>query len=119
MNKNQQFPDHQLDVYTVSLQALKLAKSICDDVPRGYRSFADQLLRSTGSVTLNICECANGRTRAERRNAYGIARKEAGEAAGTIEALVIMDLVGEDKAKELHGLLYRLNCMLKGLIEKQ
>ena len=113
-----QFPHHRLAAYTQALDALVLAKTLADGVPRGYRSFADQLLRATGSVVLNTCEGENARTAGEKRQAFGVARKEAGEAAGAAEALARMGLAPEEDARQLIHLLDRVAAKLRGLMNR-
>ena len=94
------FPHHKLHTYTAALDALCLAKTLADRVPSGYRTFADQLLRAAGSVVLNTAEGANARTNGEKRQAFGVARKEAGEVASAAEALAVMGLIPKELAAD-------------------
>jgi len=48
------FPHNRLEVFLVSLEMASQAKRVADRVPRGHRSLADQLLRSSGSTVLLI-----------------------------------------------------------------
>ncbi len=110
------FPNHRLDAFRVALELLDASKSASDQVPRGYRSFADQLLRSAGAVVGGTCEGANRHTRAMKRDAFGRARAEAGEAAGWAEALGRMGLVPEAEAATIMQLADRAAAMLAGLM---
>ncbi len=112
------FPHHRLRAYTLALEALRLAKTLADRVPRGYRTFADQLLRAAGSVVLNTAEGANARTHGEKRQAFGVARKEAGEAASAAEALAVMGLLPQDDVIELIQRMDRVAGHLTGLIRR-
>ena len=114
-----QFPHYRLDAHEVSMQMLLLAKTLADSVPRGYRQFADQLLRAAGAVVGGITEGANRRTPAQKRDAFGRARGEAGEAAGHAEALARMGLVDSEVAVELIVLADRTAAMLTGLMKRQ
>ena len=74
------------------------------------------MLRSAGSVVLNTGEGANGRTAGEKRNAFGIARKEAGETACAAEALALMGLVDTDDAVAVIQAADRVAGTLTGLV---
>ena len=50
------FAHHRLDVYELALDLAVLAKGISDEIPRGYRSLSDQLIRSASGVVLLIAE---------------------------------------------------------------
>jgi hypothetical protein len=56
------FPHSKLDVFHVALQLAAQARRISVRVPRGYRSFADQLKRAAESTVLLI---GKGRQRAQ------------------------------------------------------
>ena len=43
------FPHHKLDVFHAAKTLVLAARKASDKVPRGYRTFADQLLRSAGA----------------------------------------------------------------------
>ena len=112
------FPHHKLLAYQNALQLLVLVKRICDRVPAGYAGFRNQLLRAAGSVVANTGEGANGRTPVEKRNAFGIARKVAGEAAAWAEALAVMELVGLQDSVEFLQLADRVAGQLTGHIRR-
>jgi len=107
-----------MEVYTVSLEMLRLAKELSDKVPRGYRSFADQLLRSAGAGVAGTTEGQNRRTAGMKRDAFGRARAEVGEAAGHAECLVVMGLVDREEAWRFIGLASRVAAMLTRLVQR-
>ena len=112
------FPHHRLDAYSQALELLLLAKQLNAQVPAGYATFANQLLRSAGSVVLNTGEGANGRTAGEKRNAFGIARKEAGEAPCAAEAMALMGIVDRADAIATVQAADRVAGCLTGLIKR-
>jgi len=112
------FPHHRLAAYGQALQVLILAQGLCEQVPRGFAKFANQLLRAAGSAVFNTGEGANARMPGEKRNAFGIARKETGEAAAAAEALARMKLVRLDDAVQLVHAADRLAGLLTGLIKR-
>ena len=56
------FPQHEIDAYAVSLEALVLARNLAERIPRGYGKYADQLKRAALGTVLGIAEGANRRT---------------------------------------------------------
>jgi four helix bundle protein len=110
------FPHHKLAAYKQALDLLALAKNLSDRLPTGYAHFANQMLRSAGSVVLNTGEGANGRSAGEKRNAFGIARKEAGETACAAEAVAMMGLVTEAEAIAVIQAADRVAGTLTGLV---
>ncbi len=112
------FPHHKLVAYDYALDLLLAAKRLADQLPAGYATFGNQLLRSAGSVVLNTGEGANGRTAGEKRNAFGIARKEAGEAACAAEAIALMGLVDRNGSIAVVQAADRVAGTLTGLIKR-
>ncbi len=112
------FPHHKLAAYQQALELLLSAKRLSGQLPGGYASFGNQLLRSAGSVVLNTGEGANGRTAGEKRNAFGIARKEAGEAACAAEAVALMGLVRTEDAVAVVKAADRVAGTLTGLVRR-
>jgi four helix bundle protein len=84
--------------------------------PRGYRSFADQLLRAAGETVALIGEGANRFTKGQKRQRFTEARGEAGEVAVHVEAIRAMDLICEADAERLLGRADRVCAMLTRLI---
>ena len=110
------FPHHRLDAYRLSLELAVSAKKIADRVPRGYRSLADQLIRSAPAVALLVAEGANRSTPAQKRQRYTEARGECGEAAATVEVLAHMELVSRGESERFEQIADRVAAMLTGLI---
>ena len=112
------FPHHRLDVYHPSLELAVLAKRIGDGIPRGYRSLADQLIRSGPSVALLIAEGANRAAPGQKRQRFVEARGECGEAAATVEVAARMDLVSNEESIRFGRVADRVAAMLTGLIRR-
>jgi len=113
-----QFTHHRLDAYRVARQMAVRVKVICDGVPRGYRKWADQLLRAAGSTVGLIGEGANRFSAGQKRQRYTEARGEAGEVAAWIEQLLLCGLVKKPEATEVLGLADRVCAMLTRLIQR-
>jgi four helix bundle protein len=112
------FTHHQLDVYRVAIQMTQQAKLLSDRVPRGYRSFADQLLRAAGQTVLLIGEGANRYTAGQKRQRYSEARGECGEAAVAAELLTALGLLPQRDVEQLMELASRVAAMLTRLIQR-
>ena len=112
------FPHTKLDAFRVALQMAGLAKGLADRVPRGYRSFADQLMRAAGSTVLLIGEGANRYTAGAKRQRYSEARGECGEVAAAVELLATLELVPRAEAEQVLGLAGRVGAMLTRLLQR-
>jgi four helix bundle protein len=112
------FPHTKLDVFNVALQMARQAKVVADRVPRGYRSFADQLLRSAGSTVLLIGEGANRYSTGQKRQRYAEARGECGEVAAAAQLLCTLELLPQAQAETLIQLAGRVGAMLTRLLQR-
>jgi four helix bundle protein len=112
------FPHHRLDVYRLALDMARLAKQLADRVPRGYRSFADHLLRAAGQTVLLIGEGANRYGAGQKRQRFTEARGECGETASAAELLSVLGLVPKDDAHQLMIIADRVGAMLTRLIKR-
>jgi four helix bundle protein len=112
------FAHHKLDAYAVARQMADRAKVIAERVPRGYRKWADQLLRAAGSTVGLIGEGANRFTAGQKRHKFTEARGEAGEVAAWVEQLHGCGMVAEVEAAEVLELADRVCAMLTGLIKR-
>ena len=110
------FPHHRLDVYNLALDVAPKLYRLADSLPRGHRSLADQLKRSSTSIAANIAEGANRRTPAEKRQRFADARAEAGESEAWLELLVAIGLIELADALPLAHELDRISAMLTRLI---
>jgi four helix bundle protein len=112
------FSHQRLDVYRVALEMARRSRELADRVPRGYRTFADQLLRSAGQTVLLIGEGANRYTAGQKRQRYTEARGESGEVASAVELLATLQLVPQAEADEIMHLAGRVAAMLTRLIQR-
>jgi len=112
------FAHHKLDAYRVARQMADRARVVADRVPRGYRKWAEQLLRASGSTVGLIGEGANRFTAGQKRQKFTEARGEAGEVAAWVEQLHGSGFVGEAEAAHVLELADRVCAMLTGLIKR-
>ena len=118
MNPKNSYPfnHNKLEVYSVALEMVSLAKGVGDKVPRGYRTYADHLLRSSGSVVMLIGEGANRYSPGMKRQRYEEALGEAGEVAVAAEVLCTLGLVPWQDVEGLMKLADRVCAMLTRLV---
>ena len=114
----QTFPHHRLDVYRVALEAMAGVNALSIRIPRGHRSMADQMKRSSTAVVALIAEGANRRGAGEKRQKFTEARGEAGETAAWLEILVVLQLADEAEVAPTVHLLSRVAAMLTRLIQR-
>ncbi len=118
-NKNTlPFSHHKLEVYGLALEVARLARPIADAVPRGYRTYADHLLRSSGNTVLLIGEGANRYSAGNKRQRYEEALGEAGEVAVAAEVLDTLGLSDPAEVERLLGLSGRVCAMLTRLVQR-
>ncbi|MBW1880805.1 MAG: four helix bundle protein [Deltaproteobacteria bacterium] len=114
----QTFPHHRLDAYRVALEAMVGVNVLARGIPRGHRSIADQMKRSSTAVVALIAEGANRRGAGEKRQRFTEARGEAGETAAWLEILVVLELAEEAHVAPTAHLLSRVAAMLTRLIQR-
>ncbi|MDP3983771.1 MAG: four helix bundle protein [Acidimicrobiia bacterium] len=111
------FAHHQLDVYHVSYEMLLRVQQLTEPIPRGYRNFADRLLRAAGATVALIGEGSYRFTKGQKRQRFSEARGEAGEVAVHAEALIGMKAIPAQPAEEVIELASRVCAMLTRLIK--
>ena len=112
------FSHKRLDVYRVALEVAARSRTLAERVPRGFKPFADQLLRAAGHTVLLIAEGANRYTAGQKRQRYTEARGECGEVAAAVELLATMRLVPSAEAAAVEHLAGRVAAMLTRLIQR-
>ena len=115
---SERFAHHRLDVYELALDLAVSAKGISEQIPRGYRSLSDQLIRSGSGVVLLIAEGANRFSSAQKRQRFVEARGECGEAAATVELSERMGLISPEECRSFQSSASKIGAMLTGLIQR-
>ena len=115
---SERFAHHRLDVYELALDLAVSAKGISEQIPRGYRSLSDQLIRSGSGVVLLIAEGANRSSSAQKRQRFVEALGECGEAAATVELSQRMGLISTQECQLFQSTAGRVGAMLTGLIRR-
>ncbi len=110
------FPHHRLDVYRVALEFALGCKNLSGSIPRGHRSLADQVLRSSSAIPLLVAEGANRKSLGTKRQRFEEARGECGESAAAIELMVVLGFVATEEGEACLQLAGRIGAMLTGLI---
>lgn len=114
-----EFPHERLDAYRLALAMARDAKDLAEQIPRGHRSIADHLLRSSSNAVLLLAEGANRRGAAEKRQRFAESRGETGEVAAACDLVIVLSLSSQQQAESVKGYAMRLAAMLTGLIQRQ
>jgi four helix bundle protein len=111
--------DHEkLHVYQAAIEFVKLTHQIIKALPRGNSHFADQLLRASASIALNIAEGGGEFAKNEKIRFYRMARRSATESAAILDIcqnLKIIEQINHTKAREL---LIRIISMLTKMVKQ-
>lgn len=110
------FDFERMDVYQASLKCLDLSLPACKVIPRGSRHLADQLKRSSSSISLNIAEGAGEFSPKEKARFYRMALRSATESASTIQILYRLQYLSSDNYNALYDQLTVVAKMLTRLI---
>jgi four helix bundle protein len=102
----------RLEVYHLALAFNVMANAFA---ARSDAVVRDQLRRASLSCVLNIAEGAGQRSRAQKRNLYGIARGSAMECAAIVDVLRVRGVASRDEAREARAVLVRIVQMLTKL----
>jgi len=105
-------PHERLDAFTVAIELVEQVKSL--GTLRGTAGALDQLRRASTSVAVNIGE-ACGKSGADRRRYFAIARGSALECAAALRVLLALELVKRQRYTEARALCERLYAMLTRL----
>ena len=110
--------DHEkLDAYRMATELDRAVTGMARRVPRGHHWLADQALRASGSVVLNLAE-AMGREGADRARALRIARGSALEVDAALTLLRHRGACAETARSEARGLNVRVVAMLTRLKDR-
>jgi four helix bundle protein len=102
----------RLHVYQRAIDFLALATEIVEQLPRGQKQRADQLIRAAESVVRNIAEGAGRWSDADSAKHYKIARGEAMESAASLDVLKLRELIVSDHYDRGINLLEAIVAML-------
>ena len=86
--------------------------------PRGLRSYADQVIRASGSVALNLAE-GYGRRGKDKQHHYTIAYASARETSSALRILTAAGAIESTACSEVEELLDRIRAMAWRLIHQR
>ena len=108
------FDHHRLDAFHVARDAMVAGIAITKKLPQGYGKLRDQLDRALIGAFTQLTE-GSARTGSDRIARFRSARGEASEAAGLLEGIQALDIVGADEIRPVMASLWRLCAMLTRL----
>ncbi len=89
------FDFEKMKVYRESVEALDLSVHIATQIPRGYRSLADQLKRAASSVSLNTAEGIGEFKPREKVRFYRMALRSASESCSIVQILRRLQIIDQ------------------------
>ncbi len=114
-----QFDFQKLEVYKKALDFVVLAAEIIEALPRGNAYLADELLRSSTSIALNIAEGAGEFSPREKARFYRMAKRSATESAGLLDVLKRRCLVPEELLDRGLNILFEVVSMLTRMVRNR
>jgi len=112
------FDHEKLDVYQAAVEFVVLVDKVVEQLPRGRSYLADQLLRASTSIPLNIAEGAGEYSNNEKCRFYRMAKRSATECAGILDVCRRLRLVEEEQYTKGRELLIRIVAMLTKMAQK-
>jgi four helix bundle protein len=110
------FDHERLNVYQTAREFNRAVRGLLDEVPRGHAESKDNLRRAGQSITRNIAEGAGKWKLADKIHYYHIARGSATECAASLDELVDMACVDEERVRMPKQLLSQVVAMLVGMV---
>ena len=116
-NELRYFNHEKLDVFRVAVEFAVEANLIIAGIPESKRrgDLANQLLRASTSIVLNIAEGSGEMSARDKRRFYRIARRSAAECAGILTLLVALDLATSEEIHNARSTLLRVMAMLTSM----
>jgi four helix bundle protein len=106
------FDFQKLDVYKIATDFVCLSGEVIKLLPRGNSHIADQLIRASTSITLNIAEGAGEFSNSEKARFYRYAKRSATECAAILDVCKNLRLTEEEHYDKGQEMLDRVFAML-------
>ena len=114
------FSFEQFPVYKLALEFTQQVDSLLSEINLSKNSrMADQLIRASLSIPLNIAEGAGRFHRADKKNFYIVARGSIFECVSVLDILKIQGRASASHHQKLYSTLEELSKMISGLINSQ
>ena len=113
------FAHENLDVYRLALDFVVLADDLVENLPRGRGHLADQLIRASTSIVLNIAEGAGKFSKPDKRRYYLTAAGSTTECAAILDVCLRLNLVLAERHSVGKAMLERVAAMLVRLAKSQ
>ena len=117
MKQHRQPSKRRLEAHALALQAVGIIVPLAGKTPTPMKSVADQLIRASSSVALNLAE-GNGRVGRDRIHHWRIAYGSALETSTALQILVAASYFPAETAAKAEALLDRVRAMTWRLIHR-
>lgn|SRR5690606_8615294 len=112
-----QLPHERLLVYQKAVALYEPVRQLVLRVRAPHAHLADQVLRSTASIALNVAEGGTEFSRGDKVRFYRMALRSAGESAAVLDLLERSKLVDRARSEEIRAELGHVIAMLTRLIQ--
>ena len=109
------FDHEKFDVYNLAITFVGLANDVVEEFPKGRAYLADQLLRSSTSIPLNIAEGAGKISKGSKKNYYSISQASATECAAIFDVCNKLKIIKQEQYNIGKEMLSRIAAMLTKL----
>ena len=113
------FDFEKFEVYQKAKFFTKEMSDIAEALSNKFARIADQLIRASLSIPLNIAEGAGRYSKPDKRNFYVIARGSVFECVAIIDMLLEKKQITADQKEKYYATAEELSKMISGLINSQ
>ena len=111
------FHHEKFEVYQLAIDFVGLADNVVENFKKNRRYLADQLLKASTSIPLNIAEGAGKISKKSKRNYYSISQGSATECAAIFEVCNKLNIIKKEEYDSGKNILNRISSMLTSLMK--
>ena len=113
------FGHERFKAYQLSIEFVKIALQLLDQIPKGNRNLQDQFKRAAISIPLNLAEGSGKTTNKDKLKFYAIARGSVMECAAICDVIKLTENRFEAQATDAKKLLEQIARILSSICLKK
>lgn len=111
------FAHEKFDVYNLAIDFVVLADDVVEEFPKGRGYLADQLLRASTSIPLNIAEGTGKISKGSKKNYYSISQASTAECSAIFDVCNKLKIINQEHYIMGKEMLSRIAVMLTKLMK--